>query len=1046
MAAYEPANGWPDYCTFQGVPCSQGSPGKFTALDLRSFNMTGTLPASFPALASFLASNVSSDGSSAGGLGGQPGGGSVQYFNSTRIYLGSNPSLQVDLSLFEGLNNLTTLVLDGTPLLGGTLPAALASLTNLESLSLVGSSLVGTLPDVFAGMTGLTSFSAGTNPQLSGSLPPSLLALASLRTLSVPNANLMGSLPSLCPGAPNLVTADLSGNSLSGSLPAVWNCLSLTYLDLKSNRLSGSIPPGLADAFNCTGGGNNPLSTPAAGANGGTASGSSIIQLGLSGNVIQGDIPASLLNLTCLQQLSVSQPISVCSAGQYEAGGAVTSTITIGAKTVANTAGWQKANCGPCPANTFSSSPGATACSPCAAGYFNNPDFTACLPCDAGQAQNVTSGLCAPCPGGTFSASGSVTCALCSTNTYSSADRTTCVSCPSSSTSPAGSPSLDSCACAVGQVRQLVGGSVVCTPCTPGTAYDAASHSCLPCTPPFYSSGSGAVSCTPVDVGYVSVCSNNGSTCTGQAACPVGSHYDAASLSCRPCASGSYSSVTASVSCKPVDVGFVSVCSGNGTNCTAQAACPAGTSYSPASLSCQPCLSGTYSAVAASASCTLVDVGFVSVCVAGSCNSQAPCPVGSFLNASLLACSPCPAGSYTASTGAVACATCPAGTIAALPNSSSCDACPLNSRDTLGHTACVCTPTFFDSRFGANSSQPMCSACTEGGTCDTDGVLLASEGYWRENPDDTIFLKCRGGFCLAEEPPSALPPSRRLLDNSSVSAFGNCAEGHQGVLCAQCRDGYTMQGGACKVCAASDAWVSWSTRSKTLLIVLSAPVGIFFICVVFLMPLLPAWERAAAAVTEALGACVTHATALSTSLRRALVRCVGAEPADAEKLITGHSRQLIGSALSGRLQLSSRLEPGSPRAGGVGQLTSRLGGAAGRGSTRLGGAVGHGSSRLGGALQRAGSNLPGMVSGLAAAAEQEFEQELEGGDVQELVEAAQSFIYAILRPAKILINCARRAAAAAGPVGVRSHPFLPQSFRSSPTSSSPWTSPGRTPS
>ncbi|CAM8956183.1 unnamed protein product [Rhodiola kirilowii] len=79
---------------------------------------------------------------------------------------------------------------------------------------------------------------------LSGQLPESLKFCRSLQTIDLSGNSLSGSIPpQICSWLPYLVTLDLSNNHLSGSIPdEIGNCKFLNTLILTQNHLSGPIP------------------------------------------------------------------------------------------------------------------------------------------------------------------------------------------------------------------------------------------------------------------------------------------------------------------------------------------------------------------------------------------------------------------------------------------------------------------------------------------------------------------------------------------------------------------------------------------------------------------------------------------------------------------------------------------------------------------------------------------------------------------------------------------------------------------------------------
>ncbi|KAK4409897.1 Inactive LRR receptor-like serine/threonine-protein kinase BIR2 [Sesamum angolense] len=79
---------------------------------------------------------------------------------------------------------------------------------------------------------------------LAGDIPDSLQFCHSLQTLDLSGNSLSGSIPpQICTWLPYLVTLDLSRNSLTGNIPEdLANCSFLNALILDDNKLSGSIP------------------------------------------------------------------------------------------------------------------------------------------------------------------------------------------------------------------------------------------------------------------------------------------------------------------------------------------------------------------------------------------------------------------------------------------------------------------------------------------------------------------------------------------------------------------------------------------------------------------------------------------------------------------------------------------------------------------------------------------------------------------------------------------------------------------------------------
>ncbi|XP_058094739.1 MDIS1-interacting receptor like kinase 2-like [Magnolia sinica] len=119
--------------------------------------------------------------------------------------------------------------------------------------------------------------------RLSGNIPAHIDTLFKLSFLDLASNQLSGSIPSKIGKLKNLILLDLSNNSLTGTIPSnLGNLTKLTNLLLHRNLISGSIPPELGNLKN-------------------------LIRLSLFSNSLTSSVPLSLGNLRNLTEISISK-------------------------------------------------------------------------------------------------------------------------------------------------------------------------------------------------------------------------------------------------------------------------------------------------------------------------------------------------------------------------------------------------------------------------------------------------------------------------------------------------------------------------------------------------------------------------------------------------------------------------------------------------------------------------------------------------------------------------------------------------------------------
>ena len=190
--------------------------------------------------------------------------------------------------------------------LRGELPAELANLTELTTLSLSGNGLTGPIPPELGNLTELTSLELSYN-RLADAIPPELGDLAALTSLDLRRNNLTGPIPPELGGLTKLTSLYLWANYLTDPIPPeLGNLTALTRLDLRVNNLTGPIPPELGNlaALESLGLWHNNLTGPVPPELGKLVA---LTFLDLSNNKLTGAIPQSFLQLDQLRWFRVDE-------------------------------------------------------------------------------------------------------------------------------------------------------------------------------------------------------------------------------------------------------------------------------------------------------------------------------------------------------------------------------------------------------------------------------------------------------------------------------------------------------------------------------------------------------------------------------------------------------------------------------------------------------------------------------------------------------------------------------------------------------------------
>ncbi|KAJ3015540.1 UNVERIFIED_CONTAM: hypothetical protein HDU68_012687 [Siphonaria sp. JEL0065] len=203
------------------------------------------------------------------------------------------------------LVNLKTLQLSSSEL-SGPIPESIGVLVCLEILNLSDNKLQGLLPTTFSKLVKLKELNLFGN-ELEGALDPLFSLSLSLRKLNIHQNKFTGTLDGFTQ-LTNIVGLFISNNSFSGPIPLDFgSCLpNLVSLDMFGNQLTGSIPESMGQLtrlqhLNCMA---NQLDGAIPASLGLLPN---LTFLSLRGNKFNGEIPSEIFNIATLQTLNLSE-------------------------------------------------------------------------------------------------------------------------------------------------------------------------------------------------------------------------------------------------------------------------------------------------------------------------------------------------------------------------------------------------------------------------------------------------------------------------------------------------------------------------------------------------------------------------------------------------------------------------------------------------------------------------------------------------------------------------------------------------------------------
>ncbi|KAF5955180.1 hypothetical protein HYC85_008036 [Camellia sinensis] len=323
---FSPPSPWnvtkdPNPCSWKGVTCTSNN-SAITNLSLPFFSITSSdFLVSLCQIDTLEAVDLSNNHLSSIPDGFMTGCGKITGLKQLNI---SRSKLSGPLPTFNGFAKLESLDLSHNSL-GGSIDLQLDGMVGLKSLNLgfnqfigsvpinLGKSMVleelglssnrfeGKFPEAIANYSHLTAIDLSLN----GSIPGDLLSQSNLLSLDLSYNSLSGSIPANM--SPTLVRLRLGNNQLNGTIPSssFGSLQTLTYLELDNNSLSGPIPPELSSCKNLAllNLANNHL-TGVLPVQLGVLS--KLQELKLQFNNLFGEIPIQITQLQTLQKLNIS--------------------------------------------------------------------------------------------------------------------------------------------------------------------------------------------------------------------------------------------------------------------------------------------------------------------------------------------------------------------------------------------------------------------------------------------------------------------------------------------------------------------------------------------------------------------------------------------------------------------------------------------------------------------------------------------------------------------------------------------------------------------